>query len=101
MRGLVLFIGLLLLVCGWAATTGPAAADECKGQCQQITVPEPVAAVNDKPVVTEGCEGGVCNMPPQAPVAQKYEQPRGVMSRVRNRVRQWRPFGGYFQRRRG
>lgn len=102
MRGLILFIGLLLLFCGWAATTGSATADDCKdGQCPRVSIPDAVATSTEQKVEVQECPGGVCSVPQSAPVAQKYEQPRGVMSRVRNRVRQWRPFGGLSQRRRG
>jgi hypothetical protein len=100
MRGLVLFVGLLLIAISWAASV-PATAEDCKGNCATVSIPDPVAASSDeKSILTQDCPGGVCPIPQSAPVAQKYEQPRGVLPRVRNRVRQWRPFGGLFQRRR-
>jgi len=97
MRGLILFVGSLLLLCGWAATTQPATADQCEGgTCQKVTIPAALAVTNEKPLVAEDCPGGVCPLPQSVPVMQKSEQPRGLMPRVRNRVRQWRPFGGFF-----
>ena len=102
MRGLILFVGLLLLLCGWAATTEPVTADQSEsGTYQKVSIPAALAVTNEKPLVAEDCPGGVCSLPQSAPVMQKHEQPRGLMPRVRNRVRQWRPFGGFFQRRRG
>jgi hypothetical protein len=60
MRGLVLFVGLLLIAISWAASV-PATAEDCKGNCATVSIPDPVAASSDeKSILTQDCPGGVC-----------------------------------------
>ena len=112
MRTSLLVFGVLLALVGVLVHNQDAPA----GVVETVAIPATVetappasafSAATDEPAAEprEGnCPGGVCPINSSAPTSGNVQsspaRPRWGQ-RVRSRVRSWRPFGGFFQRRFG
>lgn len=110
MRGLMIFLGLLLVLVSLAVGTSTGQEKSIvdrtatASQILQETPPESATPAAEPQCTPESCP--TCPQSVPLPASPQSQPPRQIarptnrpLARVRERVRSWRPFGGLFARR--